>query len=273
MYKGYVSTSHGQVHYRTTVEPGATASRAVPVIYLHQTASSSAMYEKVMAQMREAQPGRAAYALDTPGFGGSFDPDGMPSMPDYGRYLTAAIDALDIERYHVFGHHTGACIAAELISDHPARVASAGFIGPVPLTKDERDEFRKHFSEPMSPTDDGSYLQQTWDYLVGLGSNHLLDLHHRELLDTVRAYHGRFQAYSAVWDQDWTALYETMTCPLLIMCAEDDVLWPFFARAQELKPAAKAAVIKGANFEPDLDPEGVVNAYARFLTEIDPMEA
>jgi hypothetical protein len=53
--------------------------------------------------------------------------------------------------------------------------------------------------------------------------------------------------------------------PLLLMCAEDDVLWPFFGRAKELRPDADSAVLKGANFEPDLDPEGVAVAYRSFL--------
>jgi hypothetical protein len=76
---------------------------------------------------------------------------------------------------------------------------------------------------------------------------------------------GRFMAYTNVWRQDFTLLFMGIKVPLLLMCAEDDVLWPFFGRARELRPDADWAVLKGANFEPDLDPDGVVTAYRGFL--------
>lgn len=255
--KGYANIAAGQVHYRRLHGPGA------PVVCLHQTASSSAMWVKVMERLAGA---RAFIAFDTPGFGGSFDPTQRPpSMRTYAEWVREALDALGVGQFHLLGHHTGACIAVELAVHHAERVLSCSMIGPVPLTQAERDEFRKHYSTPFAPTAEGRYLKTTWDYLAGLGAHHDLALHHRELLDTARAYMGRFMAYSNVWDQDWTALYKKVSCPLQIMCAEDDVLHAFFGRARELRPDADAVTLKGANFEPDLDPDGVVRAYRAFL--------
>ena len=74
-------------------------------------------------------------------------------------------------------------------------------------------------------------------------------------------------AYTAVWKQDWTAAYEKISCPLLLLCAEDDVLYPFFERAQMLRSDAKAVTIRGANFEPDLDAGSVVSAIRKFLAD------
>ena len=138
-------------------------------------------------------------------------------------------------------------------------------IGPVPLTEAERNEFRKHFSTPFSPTVDGGYLKQTWDYLATLGADSDLALHHREIVDTLRAYYGRFQAYSSVWNQDFTTLFQQLTCPLLLMCAPKDVLIDFFERAQTLRPEAAAVLLGGANFEPDQDPAGTTTALRHFL--------
>ena len=256
--KGYVDCSAGQIHYRYQLD----SSDSTPIVWLHQTASSSAMYEKLMLRLNGLG---SMYALDTPGFGGSFDPIEMPNMRQYADWLMEAVDDLGVGDFHVFGHHTGACLLAEMAVAHPTRVKSAMMIGPVPLTAEEREGFREHFSTPMSPNVDGAYLKQTWDYLIELGANHDLELHHREVLDTVRAYMGRFKAYSAVWDQDFVALYKKMSCPMLIMCAEDDVLWSFFGRAQQMRPDAMAATIKGANFEPDIDPDGIANHIRRFL--------
>lgn len=50
--------------------------------------------------------GQACVALDSPGFGGSFLPQGAPSARDYGAWLLEAIDALGIERFHLAAHHT-----------------------------------------------------------------------------------------------------------------------------------------------------------------------
>ncbi|MDT8320717.1 MAG: alpha/beta hydrolase [Xanthomonadales bacterium] len=257
--KGYVHTGNGQVHYRHLA--GAD-SRGEPMVFLHQTASSSAMWERVMEKLAGS---RDLVAPDTPGFGGSYDPEEVPAIGYYCEVLLETLDGLGIEHFHLVGHHTGACTAVEIAAGHPGRVASLAMIGPVQLTQVEREEFRKHFSEPFAPTRDGTYLGQTWDYLAGLGADASLELHHRELTDTVRAWRGRVQAYKAVWDQDFPALFERVSCPVLLMVANDDVLWPYFERACRARPDAHSRVIRGANFEPDLDPEGVASALEEFL--------
>lgn len=254
--KGYADSSGGQIHYY------AMAGGGTPIVFLHQTASSGKMYLEVMSRLAGDFP---MYAFDTPGFGQSFDPVDMPSMPQYAAWIVEALDGLGIKNFHLFGHHTGSCVAAEICASHPGRVESCMMIGPVPLTKDEREEFRKHYSTPFSPDADGEYLKTTWDYLKGLGADSDLDLHHREFVDTCRAYEGRFKAYTAVWDQDFTALYEAISCPLMIMCAPDDVLMPYFERARELRPDATAVELAGANYEPDQDPDGTAKAITEFL--------
>jgi pimeloyl-ACP methyl ester carboxylesterase len=208
-------------------------------------------------------------AFDTPGFGESFDPESQPTLAQYADWLLQGIDALGLKRFHVFGHHTGACIAVELGARQPARVASLMMVGPLPLSAEERHQFSLIFGAPIAPRADGGHLQETWEYLRGLGAAGDLDLHHRELVDTVRAWRGRAMAYAAVWAQDWTALYQQVTCPLLLMCAEDDVLYPYFARAQSLRPDARAVTLRGANFEPDLDCAGTTAAIRGFLAEIE----
>lgn len=258
IWKGYVDTPAGQVHYREVDGSGN------PLVLLHQTASSSAMWEKVMERLAGAVK---MVAPDTPGFGGSYDPDEVGRIADYSDVLMTALDGLGIGQFHLCGHHTGACVAVEIAAGHPERVLSLSMIGPVQLTGQEREEFRKHFSEPFAPDPDGGYLKETWDYLGGLGANASLELHHRELTDTVRAWRGRVQAYNAVWDQDFPALMEQVACPVLLMAARDDVLWPYFERACKAYPDARSQVLSGANFEPDLDLDGVAGALREFLAQ------
>lgn len=261
--KGYIDLPAGQVHFHRQAHPGGDGS---VVVYLHQTASSGKMWYQVMQRLHGIG---SQYAFDTPGFGGSFDPPHMPSMTEYVDWLFAAIEAAGIRRFHLVGHHTGACIGVEMATRYAEAVRSLSLIGPVPLSAEEREAFRKVYSAPMSPTADGSYLKQTWDYLAGLGAGSSLDLHHRELVDTVRAYYGRYQAYSAVWSQDFVEHFLRATCPMLIMCAPRDVLLDYFERAKGLRPDSRSVMLEGANFEPDQDPEGTARAIGAFVRQIE----
>jgi pimeloyl-ACP methyl ester carboxylesterase len=252
--KAYVDLDDGQVHGHFYGDGDQT------VLFLHQTASSGKMF---LAMMRGLGPERRMVALDTPGFGGSFDPSGMPTMPDYADWIAATVDRLELRDVHIVAHHTGACIAAELAIRHDW-IASLALIGPMPLTPDEREAFRDRFSAPMSPTPNGDYIKNNWDYLCAVGADSNLGLLHREFLDTVRAHYGRYQAYSAVWDQDFTALYQRIRQPMAILCAREDVLWPYFERARSMRPDAKAYELSGGNFEPDQDTVGCIAAIEDF---------
>jgi pimeloyl-ACP methyl ester carboxylesterase len=254
--KSYVDCSAGQIHV------AARSGEGLPIICFHQTASSGTSFYRLMAHEGLANP---IYALDTPGFGGSFDPPDMPNFAQYGGWLFEAIQALGLDRFHTVGHHTGAGFCVELAAQHPACVASMTLIGPFPLTAEEREEFRPHFSTPISPTADGAYLQETWDYLRKLGAHGELDVHHEEVLNHVRAHFSRFQTYSSVWDYDFTTPYRNSTCPTLLMAAPDDVLYPYLARSKEMRPDAEVVELAGANFEPALDTDAVVSAMSAFL--------
>lgn len=254
--KRYVDCSGGQIHVAEKEGDG------LPIVCFHQTASSGTSFHRLMSHAGLSNP---IYALDTPGFGASFDPPGMPAFEQYGRWLLEAVEALGLNRFHTIGHHTGAGFCVELAAKQTARVASIVLIGPFPLTAEEREEFRPHFSTPISPTVDGSYLQETWDYLEKLGANGELDVHHDELLNHVRAHYSRYQTYSAVWDYDFATPYRNTTCPALLMAAPDDVLHPYLARSKEMRPDAEVVELAGANFEPALDTDGIVSALRGFI--------
>lgn len=115
------------------------------------------------------------------------------------------------------------------------------------------------------PQSDGSHLQLTWDYLARMGVGQSLALQQREFLDHCRAWQGRCQAYNAIWDQDFHALFMQASCPMLALCPEDDVLWPFLERTRNLRPEVTTAPTHGANFGPDRDVPGHSRALRDFL--------
>ena len=242
--KRYVDLDAGQIHY--AVRDGA----GLPIVFFHQTASTWEMWKKVIAGLDSDVP---VYAFDTPGFGGSFDPDGMPAMGDYANWLGDACAAIGIELAHLVGHHTGAAIAAELAASRPALAASVSLIGPLSMTAEERAEAAEHYGRPFLPTPSGGYLLDNWDYLRAGGATADLMVAHREMFSMLRAYASRPQAYGAVWGQDFDAALLAIRCPLQLLCAPDDVLWPYFGAARALRPDAVAVELSGgASFGPDL---------------------
>ena len=257
--KAYVDTPGGQVHYRERAGDGT------PLVMLHQTASSSKMFDAMMAGY---PAGRRLIALDTPGFGGSFEPGGEPTMADYGEMLFAAIKALGLTRVHLHGHHTGASVAIEIAAAHPDAVASLSMIGPVVLTEEERGAFGSVYPKPFEPQDDGSHLQLMWDYVAELGATDLT-LKHREFVDTARAWAGHIRVYRKIWEQDFAALFGQISAPMQIMCSPDDVLWVVFERAKAQRPDAQVVELGGSNFQPDQDTAAVNAALAAFVDQHD----
>ena len=89
MKKAYTDISMGQCHYRYSKGQGT------PMVFLHQTPSSSLMYEKLISLL----PQYTSIAIDTPGFGMSDDISGNPTIEDYGNYILEALDNLEIEEW------------------------------------------------------------------------------------------------------------------------------------------------------------------------------
>jgi len=130
MRMGYADTPLGQVHYRS-----AGARDGTPLLLLHQTASSSAMFEPLM----EALGGEFwLLAPDTPGFGGTPRPAEQASIALYARCVRGFLDAMSVSRCMVFGHHTGASIAVQLAHDAPERVLRLALSGPTLLSPAQR---------------------------------------------------------------------------------------------------------------------------------------
>lgn len=247
MRKGYADITEGQVHYRH--RPG----RGTPVVFLHQTASSGAMWEKVMARWSSPHP---LYAVDTPGFGGSFDPPSPPAITDYARWIGAAADSLGIGRCHVIGHHTGAGIALQWAADAADRIVSVALVGPSCLTAEERAAFAAKLGAAFRPVRSGAYLLKNWEYLRVGGAGADVALLHREMIDQLRAVDTRTHAYAAAWAQDGPALVAQIACPAIAIAARDDLLFPSLERIAAIRPdIACVAMASGANYEPDLAPD------------------
>ena len=151
--KIYVDTPSGQVHCRIS---SGTASA---ILFLHQTASSSRCYEQLMKRL--AVPNKLV-AIDTPGFGESFEPSGWPSVRAYCRTIMEVMDGLGADRFHIFGHHTGATFALEIAGTWPQRTQSIVLAGVPFMSPREREELAAEHGKPLPIARDGSHLLANW---------------------------------------------------------------------------------------------------------------
>lgn len=256
IHKGYATTPRGQVHFRECAGP------PTPLVLLHQNASCSAAYEKVM---RELSGWRRMLALDTPGFGESFGFGTQPTMNDYADVVVDVLDALALPHACVFGHHAGSILAANLAHRYPDRVEAVILSAPACLTAEERATFSRQFGLPIPRRTDGVHLKDCWEYVAALGAGVDVDLHTREAVETARSAAGRVQNYRALWAEDYSARLRELYIPVYLMCSETDALWPFFERARALRPEAPHAIVGGGNFSSDLDAAGVSAAIRTFI--------
>jgi pimeloyl-ACP methyl ester carboxylesterase len=268
--KAYVDINESQqLHYRHVVP---TDGNVGVIVFLHKSASSSSSYKQLM--LHYACHGYSSYALDMPGFGGSFDP--TPEQAEdieqtgtewFAAIFMTALDRLGVtkQRFHIIGHHSGASLATQIAASHPDLVQSICQIGATTIGHDERQRMRKIFLVPFNePVIDGTHLQKTWDYLGTMGIGSDLVLRQRETIDHVRAWRGRMLIYGAVWNQDAETLFTQVQCPILVLCAKDDVLWEHMDNVEKLRADAQTAIIDGANFSTELDVAGIVREWDAF---------
>jgi hypothetical protein len=93
----------------------------------------------------------------------------------------------------------------------------------------------------------------------------------RELLDHVRAWKGRLQIYGAVWSCDSETLFRQVQCPVLALCAKDDVLFEHLENVKKVKEGddtVETGVVGGANFSVDRDVQGVIGFWKPFLEKL-----
>jgi pimeloyl-ACP methyl ester carboxylesterase len=220
--KGYIETAAGQVHYRSAGSSGAPS-----LLLLHQTASSSAMYEALMERLSDDF---YLFAPDTPGFGETFSPTQPATMAFYAQVLREAAKNFGFESCFVFGHHTGASIAVQMEFAQPGLARKMILSGPPYLTEERRAALRANVA-PILPQEDGAHLLKLWERLRAKDATAPLALTHREFLLNLSAGERYHEAYLAVCEHDFNTQLAALDCPVLVMAGERDTL------ADSLEPA------------------------------------
>jgi pimeloyl-ACP methyl ester carboxylesterase len=243
-----------QVHYRL-------AGEGPPVILLHQSPKSSREYETLMTQWAKFF---TVIAPDTPGFGQS---DPLPVMRTTVEELADCViefaDALSLDRFSVYGFHTGGGIAIALADAYPSRICAATVNGLVMPTTAERDEIPEYYLPAFEPNWDGSHLAWAWarmreqtvffPWFASTLSNRMdytmpateaLQENLREFLQSGDHYR---VGYRAAFEYDATPALARLQVPTLVTAAQLDPLSTHIDRIGECADCLTTVISTDAN--------------------------
>lgn len=154
MKRAYADVPEGQIHY-------LTEGSGQPVVLIHMGGSSSDEYRLVIPHLSHKY---WTIALDLPGWGKSDKPPREYNLPDYTRSVISFMDALDIRKASIVGHHAGSKIAADLAATWPDRVDKL-VLSSYPFFQDDKEQMSRR-NDPLfrrvEIVSDGSHLMEWW---------------------------------------------------------------------------------------------------------------
>lgn len=247
--RGFVDVTEGQVHYRYAGLEHA--HRARPLVMLHPSPGSARLLEPLIGELGLSRP---VYATDTLGNGDSSPPIGrQPEIADFADGHLRAIDALGIDRFDLYGSHTGGNIAIEIAIAHPDRVASLILDGISLYTREERADMLEHYAPDVRIDALGSQFQYIWTFVrdaylfwpwyrreaaarrpLGLPDPDTLHDKTVEVLKAARTYPLSYRAAIRYAKESRLPLIRV---PLLFACAGTDMLMAYFDAVKALLPA------------------------------------
>jgi pimeloyl-ACP methyl ester carboxylesterase len=248
----------------------ALAGAGDAVLLLHQTPRSWDEYRDVLPLLGRR---RLAIAMDTMGFGDSSPlPPGEASIERFAQAAASLLDALELERAAVVGHHTGAAIAAELAAAFPERVSAAVLSSlalPTPKERAVHAAARAVVDEVESRLD-GSHLLELWRGRAALypGDVRLLE---RYLIDCLKAGPLAGEGHRIVARYPLEERLGLIRCPVLLVGATDDPhAYPSLPALAAALPQAKVVEIEGGMVPlPDQLPETFAAAVETFLDSLE----
>jgi pimeloyl-ACP methyl ester carboxylesterase len=260
--RAFVRTPYGQIHV-------ASAGEGFPVLLLHQTPRSWDEYREVLPLL-----GRRfrAIAMDTMGFGDSDAlADGDDSIERWAEAAQALLEALQIERAAVVGHHTGAAIAIELAARAPKRVASL-VLSSCPWVDAERRARRAGAAtiDDMARRPSGEHLLELWRRRQPAYPEGDIDLLERLMVDALKAKGRAAGGHHCVNRYRMEERVGRVACPTLVVAATlDQHAYPSAARLAAAIAHSQRIDIDGGTVPlPDQMPDRFAEVVERFLLDV-----
>lgn len=213
--------------------------------------------------------GRAAYALDLPGHGGSTKDVGAGDLDLFAGVLAGFLAATGLGRVHVAGHSMGGAVAIATALAHPDRVASLTLIASAGLGPEINGAYLDGFVAARSRRELAPLLEQI------VADRRVLT---RQLVDDVLKYK-RLDGVEAALRTVVARLFPAgrqahvlasrlaeASVPVLGIFGREDRIVPA-AHAEALPPRAEVALLDGVGHMPHMEAAGEVNRLIGRLLE------
>ena len=272
--RGFADIASGQVHFRHC---GREHGR--PLVLIHASPGSSLMLAPLIEAFGAT---RHAIAPDTMGNGDSRGAMAdQPLIPDFARWHLEALDALGIERFDLYGTHTGAAVAMEIAIAAPQRVKRLILDGIGLYSDAEQAEMLARYAPAVTPDLHAAHLMWAWHFVrdtymfwpwyhtdaahrraVGLPSAEVL---HEKLVEVLKALTTYHKSYRAAFLHDKRERLPLIRVPTLAACAKTDMLARMFDEFCALVPQAERAWTPGIGSAEAL--AETVAIFSRFLDQ------
>jgi len=220
------------------------------------------MYESVMEQLQESY---WCIAPDTPGYGGTAHPSEPGNIALYARVIRAALRELDIDRCWLFGHHTGASIAVQMLNDEPGLAEKLVLSGPPYLTQAQIETLVPKVA-PVRLEEDGSHFMDVWDRIRAKAPHVPVHLTHREAVSNLQVGPRYLEAYTAVFEHDFETQLQAIETETLVMAgAQDTIRGSLEPSHALLQNGHLLALPTGGTYICDTHPDLVSSAISGFF--------
>ena len=265
MRRAYCDTSHGQIHFRI-------GGSGEPVLLLHSTPRSSWEYELMIPILARRY---MTIAMDTLGYGESDRPSRQYEISDYAESVVDFLNALNVGRAHIVGHHTGATIAAEVAASYSKQVGKLILSGYPLYMTEERQMLLEGTTAPLPGNyhlpeeikEDGSHLTAMWNHVKESRKPPMRSLEelHQMVMNQIKGAPSRRGMFFSIWRYDAISMLPLISCPTLVVNTTGDVLSYRSDDTAKLIPGSKLITIRSGNYLPHNAPDKFAQAILNFL--------
>ena len=277
IWRDYADISRGRIHLRRAGHGGR------PLIALHSAPGSAAPLTPLIEGLGAS---RSVIAPDFIGNGDSSRPDAPVDIARLGQDVVELAETLGLERYDLWGTHTGALVALEAALQAPARVNRVVLEAPPLLTPEFAADLLANYFPELVPDAWGLYLQQAWNmrrdmflfwpwYRADRGAARPLAvpdapfLHDwvMGLLRSGRTYH---RSYRAAFEYDTRRHLPRLSAPTMLCAGPADMLADALVTARSLlRDDAVIASTPATVWYPDQGEQAIAQTLRMYQTFLD----
>lgn len=228
--RGYVDTRWGQLHY------SSTGSGPRTIVLLHETPLNHAAYGRLVPLLSRRF---RVVAFDSPGYGESDGPAEPTTIEEFAKTFAEAIDGLGLDRFVVYGVHTGASFAVQLAAVTMRDRVDGLAVSGVPFYT---DEVRAGKVVPTIPAiaDDGSHLLATFEWEP---ASYDAEARSRLVSGVARDPRNAYRAFHAVYTYEPAKVMGQISCPVVLLSHPLDPLYEPDNRFAAAVPAARQVIV------------------------------